>query len=116
MRSRRRSGHCWQKTGKRRTSETLFRKRPSFRVWLFFILSLDLCNKTSKMLYINNGGGGEMARPSRVEEVTKMTLYLPNDLHRKLKVKAAESGVTMSAIIEAYVRQYVEPPVGKGKK
>jgi len=57
-----------------------------------------------------------MGRPSRAEEATKMTLYLPNDLHRKLKVKAAEGGVTMSAIIEAYVRQYVEPPVGKGKK
>ena len=38
---------------------------------------------------------------------SRINLLLPADLHRQFKVRAATDGVTMTSVLEAYIREYV---------
>ena len=38
---------------------------------------------------------------------SRINLLLPADLHRQFKVKAATEGVTMTSVLEAFIRDYV---------
>lgn len=51
----------------------------------------------------------EMKINSSGEDVprSRINLLLPADLHRQFKVRAATEGVTMTSVLEAYIREYV---------
>ena len=38
---------------------------------------------------------------------SRINLLLPTDLHRQFKVRAATEGVTMTSLLEAFIRDYV---------
>lgn len=46
---------------------------------------------------------------SEDEEVprSRINLLLPTELHRQFKVRAATEGVTMTSLLEAFIRDYV---------
>ena len=41
------------------------------------------------------------------EPRSRINLLLPSSLHRQFKVKAATEGVTMTSVLEAFIRDYV---------
>ena len=41
------------------------------------------------------------------EPRSRINLLLPSSLHRQFKVKAATEGVTMTSVLEAFIREYV---------
>ena len=50
----------------------------------------------------------EVAKPETAKVVWKqMTIRIPADVHRALKVRAAEEGRSVAEIVEALIRQYL---------
>ena len=51
----------------------------------------------------------EMKIASSEDDVprSRINLLLPADLHRQFKVRAATDGITMTSVLEAYIREYV---------
>lgn len=45
-----------------------------------------------------------MGLPARVDNPVKLTVNIAAELHRKLKVKAAERGVPMGVLVEELIR------------
>ena len=50
------------------------------------------------------------ATESCMQEKQKVTLYIPPELHRRLKIQAAVASKPMSAIVERAVAVYLENP------
>ena len=51
----------------------------------------------------------EMKRSSSEEDVprSRINLLLPADLHRQFKIRTTTEGVTMTSVLEAFIRDYV---------
>lgn len=55
---------------------------------------------TKKEMKIDSSEGEDVPR-------SRINLLLPADLHRQFKVKAVTEGVTMTSLLEAFIRDYV---------
>jgi len=51
---------------------------------------------------------GEDMGKAKDQNIKPYTIRLPEDLHRKLKMKAARDGVTMNEIIQNLIREHVK--------
>lgn len=53
-----------------------------------------------------------------MEEERKTTIRLPEDLHRRVKAKAALLGTTITAVVREYLERWVEedPPKAPEKR
>lgn len=49
-------------------------------------------------------------KPHRSPEKQKVTLYIPPELHRQLKIKAAVDAESMSAVVEKAIGFYLQHP------
>ena len=49
----------------------------------------------------------EMKIDTEEEPRSRINLLLPSSLHRQFKVKAATEGVTMTSVLESFIRDYV---------
>lgn len=56
-----------------------------------------------KMIEAQNRGKNEPYPDSKWDRKYTTTIYLPKELHRKLKQKATEKGTSMSKMIEEFV-------------
>lgn len=56
---------------------------------------------TKKEMKIDSSGDEDVPR-------SRINLLLPTHLHRQFKAKAAVEGVTMTSVLEAFIRDYID--------
>jgi predicted DNA-binding protein len=47
-------------------------------------------------------------KPTKEQEMTRMTFDVPKDLHRRLKILSVNSGKTMRELILEWIRQHID--------
>ena len=57
-------------------------------------------------------------RPPRPKEVNivRLVIYLPEDLHRAVRHRALDEGISATKLTEKLLREYLKTPTKKGGK
>jgi plasmid stability protein len=52
--------------------------------------------------------------PQATEKTVRLSLYLPEDIRKALRIRAIEEGTSATKLVERLIREYLSRGIGKG--